>query len=192
MGQPKAWLPLGPETMLQRVVRLLEPVSDQIVVVASEAQRLPELSSHVRVAHDLVPAGGPLEALRAGLEALEDFADWAYVTGTDAPFLKADWISRLAAQAEGHDLILPVDHDRMHPLAALYRVPPTRLAVEAMLAESDRRLMDLAARLRTRRVAVESMRAVDPDLETLRNLNTPEDYEQAVRELGFPEFLRTP
>ena len=35
MGQPKAWLPFGGETMLARVVRILGGVVDPIVVVAS-------------------------------------------------------------------------------------------------------------------------------------------------------------
>ena len=35
MGVPKATLPFGPETMLQRVVRLLDTVIGPIVVVAA-------------------------------------------------------------------------------------------------------------------------------------------------------------
>ncbi len=85
---------------------------------------------------------------------------------------------------QGHDLVLPVQGDRMHPLAALYRLGPTRSAAEAMLAQGDRRLSALAARLRTLRVDVESLRPVDPSLATLRNLNDPPDYERAVRDLG--------
>jgi molybdopterin-guanine dinucleotide biosynthesis protein A len=78
----------------------------------------------------------------------------------------------------------------MHPLAALYRVDPARRAAEAMLGEGRRRLSELAERLNTLRVEVEAMREVDPALETLRNLNTPEDYEQALRSLGLtPKFF---
>ncbi len=31
------------------------------------------------------------------------------------------------------------------------------------------------------------MREVDPTLGTLRNLNTPEDYRQALRDAGLPD-----
>ncbi|MGZ6054814.1 MAG: molybdenum cofactor guanylyltransferase, partial [Isosphaeraceae bacterium] len=43
MGQPKAWLPFGPERMLQRVVRLVSTVTGPIVVVAAPGQELPSL-----------------------------------------------------------------------------------------------------------------------------------------------------
>lgn len=42
MGSPKALLAFGPETMLQRVVRLLVTVISPIVVVAAPQQSLPE------------------------------------------------------------------------------------------------------------------------------------------------------
>ncbi len=42
MGVSKATLPFGPETMLQRVVRLLGTVVSPIIVVAAHEQSLPE------------------------------------------------------------------------------------------------------------------------------------------------------
>ena len=52
MGVPKATLPFGPETMLQRVVRLLGTVVSPIVVVAARDQSLPELPSDIVVTRD--------------------------------------------------------------------------------------------------------------------------------------------
>ena len=43
MGVPKATLPFGNETMLQRVVRLLHTVVSPVIVVAARDQVLPEL-----------------------------------------------------------------------------------------------------------------------------------------------------
>src|SRR5258705_212022 len=66
MGASKALLPFGPETMLQRVVRLLETVVSPIVVVAAADQQLPDLPPDVIVSRDEREARGPLEGLRAG------------------------------------------------------------------------------------------------------------------------------
>src|SRR5262245_7885026 len=83
MGTSKALLPFGPETMLQRVVRLLSEVVPTMVVVAAVDQDLPELPRHVTVARDEHEGRGPLEGLRAGLKALPLEVERAYVTSCD-------------------------------------------------------------------------------------------------------------
>lgn len=52
MGQPKAWLPIGGEVFLQRVVRVLSEVVSPIVVVAAAGQDLPELPAEIVIARD--------------------------------------------------------------------------------------------------------------------------------------------
>jgi len=79
MGMPKALLPFGPETMLQRVVRILQDVVSPIVAVAAVSQQLPALPSHVIVTRDEQEERGPLEGLRAGLKALHIDGESAYV-----------------------------------------------------------------------------------------------------------------
>jgi hypothetical protein len=56
--------------------------------------------------------------------------------------------------------------------------------VESLLAE-DRLGVNLCDALRTRRVLPVEMASVDPQLPTLRNLNTREDYLVALAEAGF-------
>src|SRR5688500_6745473 len=83
MGQPKAWLPFGPELMLQCVVRLVGEAVAPIIVVAAPGQDLPPLSEAdgcVWVLRDEVKGRGPLEGLAAGLAALRGRADAAYVS----------------------------------------------------------------------------------------------------------------
>src|SRR5579863_9982051 len=83
MGLPKATLPFGPETMLQRVVRLLGTAVSPIVAVAAREQVLPELPESVIVTRDEREQRGPLEGLRAGLRALPSSIGVAYVTSCD-------------------------------------------------------------------------------------------------------------
>src|SRR5829696_4122062 len=52
MGRPKAYLPFGNETLLQRTVRVLGEVVDPIVVVAAPDQDVPGLPPSVLVARD--------------------------------------------------------------------------------------------------------------------------------------------
>ena len=180
MGVAKATLPFGPETMLQRVVRLLGGTVSPIVAVAAREQELPPLPPSVLVARDEREAKGPLEGLRAGLAALPPSVDAAYVTSCDVPLLVPAFVERMLALLGDHDIAVMEIDGFPHPLSAVYRrsVLPQ---VESLLAQDRLRPVFLFEAVRTRRVSPGEMREVDPDLCTLRNLNTREDYEAALR-----------
>jgi molybdopterin-guanine dinucleotide biosynthesis protein A len=187
MGRPKAWLDFGPERLLERVVRQVATVAEDVAVVAVAApgQELPPLPPWVILARDPVRSRGPLQGLAAGLAALPDRVELAYATATDVPFLQSGWISRLADLIGTHDLAIPHCKGYYHPLAALYRRAAAMPAIENLLRADRRRLILLMDALSTRVVTEEELLAVDPRLGTLRNLNTPEDYHAALAEAGF-------
>jgi molybdopterin-guanine dinucleotide biosynthesis protein A len=184
MGVPKATLPFGPESMLQRVVRLLLTVVSPIVVVAARDQSLPELPDDVTVTRDEREARGPLEGLRAGLKALPDSVDIAYVTSCDVPLLVPGFVERMIELLGDHDIAVMEIDGFPHPLSAVYRrnlLPQ----VESLLAHDRLRPVFLFDAVRTRRVQPAEMTTVDPQLRTLRNLNTREDYLEALSEAGL-------
>ncbi len=185
MGRPKAWLPFGPERMLQRVVRLVGEVAGPIVVVAAPGQDLPPLPIGVAIVRDPVSDRGPLQGLAAGLAALPGGVVLAYATATDVPFLRPDWIRRLVSLIGDHDLAIPDIGGYLHPLAALYRRERILPAVEALLLEGRLRPVFLLEVAQARVVDGDAMRPADPDLATLRNLNDPDDYRVALAEAGF-------
>ena len=183
MGTSKALLPFGPETMLQRVVRLLGAVVGPIVVVAAADQELPALPDGVIITHDEREGRGPLEGLRAGLKALPPDCDAAYATSCDVPLLDQDFVRRMLVLAEGFDVAVMEMDGFTHPLSAVYR-RATLPHIEALLAADRLRPLFLFEAVRTRRVSRDEMTA-DPGLRTLRNLNTRDDYERALADAGL-------
>ena len=184
MGTSKALLPFGPETMLQRVLRLLGTVVSPLVVVAAVDQPLPGLPADVIVTQDERQGRGPLEGLRAGLKALPPQVELAYVTSCDVPLLVPAFARRMI-DLLGEDDIAVMEIDGFpHPLSAVYR-RTTLPHVEGLLAKDKLRPVFLFGAVRTRRVLPSEMRSVDPELETLRNLNTMEDYQEALARAGF-------
>jgi molybdenum cofactor guanylyltransferase len=179
MGASKADLPFGPETMLQRVVRLLATVVSPIVVVAAPQQALPAVPAEVTVTRDEREGRGPLEGLRAGLKALPAHVDAAYVTSCDVPLLVPDFVEHMIALLGDHDIAVMEIDGFPHPLSAVYR-RDTLPDVEALLAQDRLRPVFLFDAVRTRRVQPAEMTSVDPQLLTLRNLNTREDYLDAL------------
>ena len=183
MGSPKALLPFGSETMLQRVVRLLGEVVSPIVVVAAADQDLPALPRDVIVTRDEREARGPLEGLRAGLKALPPHLDAAYITSFDAPLLIPNFVRQMLELAHGYDIAVMEIDGFTHPLSAVYR-RATLPFVEDLLEHNRLRPAFLFELVKTRRVRPEEMTA-DPDLRTLRNLNTREDYQRALADAGL-------
>ena len=184
MGLPKATLPFGPELMLQRVVRLLAQVVSPIVVVAAPDQELPPLGAEVLVTRDEREGRGPLQGLLAGLTAIAPQAEAAYATSCDVPLLAPAFVRQMLAQLSDHDIAVPVEQQFHHPLAAVYRTSVVPHIAE-LLAADQLRPVFLFDRVRTLRVPVEELKTADPSLNTLKNLNRPEDYLTALAEAGF-------
>jgi molybdenum cofactor guanylyltransferase len=185
MGRPKAWLPFGEELMLERVVRLAGTVAQPMIVVAAPGQELPALAADVAIVRDSVSGRGPLQGLAAGLAAFDNSVDLIYATATDVPFLEPRWMTRLVELAAGYDLVIPHVAGFYHPLAALYRPAAVLPAIESLLLADRLRPVFLVEAVKTRVVDEGEMRAVDPALDTLRNLNYPEDYERALADAGL-------
>jgi len=186
MGRDKATLPFGAERMLQRIVRLLSAVvpHERMVVVAAEGQELPELPPSIGLAHDERPERGPLEGLAAGLRAQVGRSDAVYATACDVPLLVPEFVEEMFARLAGHEIAVPRGEEFHHPLSAVYRTSVLELA-EGLLAADRLRLRYLFDGSATVEVPIEELRAVDPELATLENLNQPEDYERALRRAGL-------
>jgi len=183
MGRSKALLPFGPELMLERVVRILAPLVQPIVVVRATNQSLPPLKN-IRLATDRHAARGPLEGLAAGLEALNSDADGAYVTSCDVPLLEADFVTSLISRLEQYDVVVPVEGELYHPLAAVYRTSVFP-EIQRLLSSNQLRPVYLFDRVQTKYVNVEELRSVDPQLRSLMNLNHWDDYLAALKIAGF-------
>lgn len=190
MGAPKAWLPFGGQTLLQRTVGTVAGVAAPVVVVAAPGQALPELPPAVTVVRDAREGRGPLEGIAAGLSALRGRAEAAFVVATDAPFLHPALIARLAAlRADAVEVVVPRAAGHLQPLFAVYAVD-LLAAIEAALAADRRSPTALCERARAviadeaLLLADAALAAADPALRSLRNVNTPEEYAAALAELG--------
>jgi molybdenum cofactor guanylyltransferase len=80
---------------------------------------------------------------------------------------------------------VPVDSEHHHSLAAVYR-PKVLPLVEQLLASDRLRPRFLFDEIRAREIPMEMLRAVDPRLRSLENLNNEDDYRAALTKAGFP------
>jgi len=186
MGSPKAWLEFEGETLLARVVRRIAEVASPIVVVAAPGQALPTLPEGVLLARDPVRGRGPLQGIAAGLDALVGRASAVFVSSTDVPFLHPALIRRLhALRGDSLDIAVPRAKGHYHPLSAIYGLS-ARAEIAALLAADRLRPFFLFERMRTLLadedllLEGDELRAADPELLSLENVNTPEQYAAAL------------
>lgn len=181
MGRPKAWLPIAGELMLPRMVRLLREAVSPIVVVAAPEQELPMLPDDISIVRDEENDRGPLQGLAAGLTALVGGADAAFASSCDVPFLRPAFVKRMVDLLGSNQICVPRVGEYLHPLAAVYRVDVLEV-VRQLLQENRLRPVYLFDVAPTRIVEASELVEVDPTFESLRNLNTPDEYERALRD----------
>lgn len=184
MGRPKAWLPVGDEVMLQRVARLLRQAVDRLIIVAAPEQTLPPLPPDVMIDRDPEEGQGPLRGLAIGLSAASRVGcPEAFLSACDTPLIRPDFVRRIFEKLDPTVAVCaPKIRGYVHPLAAVYRTELSALA-EQLLLDGFRRPWDLIERVPHRLLGEMDLQDVDPDFLSLRNLNSPDDYEKLVREI---------
>ena len=196
MGTPKAALEWHGSTLLRRTVGILaRATAGPVVVVRARGQDLPALPKGTIVVDDPREGKGPVQGIAAGLAALVGLADTAFVTSTDLPFLHPAFVSRvlrvLGAPGDGPEVALPVARGYQQPLAAAYRTGLAELT-ERLVKEDRLRPAFLFAECQVERLddatllADPALAKLDPDLDSVLNVNTPDDY-QAARRRPAPE-----
>jgi molybdopterin-guanine dinucleotide biosynthesis protein A len=194
MGTPKAALEWHGSTLLYRTVGIVARAAEgPVVVVRAPGQELPDLPPRTMVVEDPAEGKGPVQGIAAGLAALAGQAEAAFVSSTDMPFLHPAFIRRVlrVVREDGVDVCLPVARGYPQPLAAAYR---THLAeIAGRLVKEDRlRPAFLFEECTVRRLddaelqADPVLAALDPELDSVLNVNEPADYE-AARARPAPE-----
>jgi len=176
MGQDKAWIDLGGEPLIRRVIDVMGAVADEVIIVAND-DRYRTLG--LRVIPDRFPGGGALGGIATGIGAVSH--DTVLVTACDLPFLDAAVWRLLLDRAAGADVVVPVIGDRPETLHALY-TKACLPAMERALAAGRLRVISFFDEVRVCRLSEELIRTVDPELRSFINVNTPEELTAAFAE----------
>jgi molybdopterin-guanine dinucleotide biosynthesis protein A len=186
MGSPKSALDWHGSTLLRRVTGIVRRAVDgPVVVVRAPGQELPALDADVEIVADAREGRGPLQGLAAGLAAIGDRADAAYLSPTDVPLLHPAFVRHVVgALGSGDDVVLPEIGGHRQPLAAAYRLGVLG-TVEELIAADRMRPAFLFELCRVRHLSGETilrdatLARLDPDLASVSNLNDRADYERA-------------
>ena len=181
MGRDKVQLLLAGETLLARQVRLLSGVCRSVTVVGP-AQVFPQLGA--RIIPDAIPGCGPLGGIFTGLHRTR--TEYNLILGCDLPFLTPRFLRFLAERAleSRADVTLAQSPDRkLQPLCAVWRRQTlSRLRLSLQAGKFKTGAFCQRATCRVLPWAELARARFTPRL--FANLNSPGDYEAAVRAMG--------
>lgn len=188
MGKPKAGLILGGNTMLDRAVAAISPVSaGNVTAILPEDLRIEGVDTNsFRVAHDFEipgtkqPTRAPIVGLYSALKLSS--APWIAVLAVDLPFVTAELFEKLAEQIHDDvDAVVPVQPDGyVQPLCAFYRCGTVLRAIGRGSDGEDISLRSLLSKVRTKHVPFSEIAELKDSEQFFLNVNTPEDLDQAA------------
>ncbi len=176
MGQDKASLLFGEQTLLQSVLATLQPIFVETIISAREYRA----DFAQRQILDNPAHQGPLGGLLAGLEAAT--TPWIFLVACDMPFISSLVIEKLAALRPGYQAVVPMVQGHPQPMAALYNqsaMTQIRAVLDNPLAKHS--LRGVLEVLKVRYVEEDELRSADPQLHSFFDLDTPQDVQQAIR-----------
>lgn len=180
MGEDKAFARLRGRTLIEHVFDAVRGAADEVVVSVGKGRGtqygmlLPHGS---RIVEDRVSGIGPLEGLSRAFELVT--GEYVLVSPCDTPFLRTDLCRYIAAIAVGSEGAVPIVKGLTEPLHGVYERRAALRTFESVLSEGGRKMNDACSRLDFRRVEEDALRAMDPELLSFWNLNTPEDLARA-------------
>jgi molybdopterin-guanine dinucleotide biosynthesis protein A len=190
----KEWLEIGGRTFLARVVGAVAAVTSRTIVVTAPGRPLPPLAHAVEVVHDTTPNAGPLAAIVDGLRAIgpTPAEPIVFVSSCDLPLLDAEVVRLLVerAAASGADWTVPVVDEHPQVLASVVR--RTLIGPITAWLESGRRdprgllaTLKQHAAIRLCTVSASEITAVDPRLDSFRDIDTPAEHVEMIRQLAY-------
>jgi molybdopterin-guanine dinucleotide biosynthesis protein A len=190
----KEWLEIGGRTFLARVVAAVAAVTSRTIVVTAPGRPLPPLAHAVEVVHDTMPNAGPLAAIVDGLRAIgpTPAEPVVFVSSCDLPLLDAEVVRLLVerAAATGADWTVPVVDEHPQVLASVVR--RTLIGPITAWLESGRRdprgllaTLKQHAAIRLCTVSASEITAVDPRLDSFRDIDTPAELVEMIRQLAY-------
>jgi molybdopterin-guanine dinucleotide biosynthesis protein A len=176
MGQDKAFLELGGRTLLARAMAIAQSVTTTVRIVAPQEKFL-------TIAHtieDTYADCGPLAGIHAALTHTS--TELNLILAVDLPFVEADFLSYLVAQATQITALVTVPEAAkgLQPLCAVYRREFLG-AAENALKKKKNKIDALFGRVETRVITEQEITRMGFSPRMFQNLNTREDFEKAAQ-----------
>jgi len=174
MGADKAGVMLAGKSLLGHVLAQIEPLFSDILISVREQR---SDMAYPQIVDD-VDERGPMVGIKAALEQVK--VDWVFVIACDMPLVSTGLIQHLAGLRSHHDAVVPFAFDMPQPLFGFYHKTCLPL-LQARLKQGQRSMIRLLDDLDTCLLSEQQVKKIDPELKSLRSLDTMEDVKKVER-----------
>ena len=171
MGTDKALLEINGKNFIDILCEELDCFEEKII---ARGNRSEIAAVSWEIISDIYPERGPMGGLHAVLAACS--SDAMCCVSCDMPFLQISLVNELCEYLkDGIDAVIAVTTDgRKHPLCGVYRKSVLPILEEQILSDNNR-MMAALDKMNVEYVCLDSKNS-----QQLKNINTPEDYNDVV------------
>lgn len=175
MGTDKAFLDVGGKPLIEHILAVFSDLFAKTIIVTNTPDRYRSYDAQVVI--DAFDQRGPMTGIYSGLLHSRDEVN--FIAACDMPFLNGRLIGHLAGLVEGYDAVVPKVNGFAEPLHAVYgrRILPR---IESQLRGGEQRIQELFRTIRVRYLSEAEIVRFDPLMRSFKNINTPEEYKEAV------------
>jgi len=177
MGQDKGLAPFLGKTLVERLIKRLQPAAAEIVVTTNNPESYQFLG--LPLYSDLFPGTGALGGLYTALQAARQ--PYAAVVACDMPFASPELLETALKLLRdgGFDAVVPRSEQGLEPFHAVYRRTTCLPHILHALQAEKRRVDSWFAAVCLHQLSWDQVRQVDPSGRVFLNANTPEELAAA-------------
>ncbi len=177
----KAFLRIGEETIIEKQLKSLKSIFDEVVVVTNNISPFESLG--VTLLSDIIPGKGSIGGIYTAL--VRSPRPCCFIFACDMPFLHAGLIDYMIEQRGDFDVVIPRWGGHLEPLHAIYSRRCVE-GIEKLIEMNSLSILDLFPEARLRFIEEEEIERFDPRRFCFTNINTEEDYRKVCRLLDGP------
>lgn len=183
MGQDKAFLEVGGQPVIERVLDCVGPLTDDLFISTNSPEKYDRFG--LRLVGDIYPDKAALGGLYTAIHAAR--YNHVLVVACDMPFLNTDLLRYLISLAGSAAVIAPLINppqpETMHTVYSKACLEP----IETRLLQNKLKIIGFFEDVAVRYIEAADIAAFDPEFHAFTNMNTPADWDR-VRSIAGQQF----
>jgi molybdopterin-guanine dinucleotide biosynthesis protein A len=174
MGRDKAFLEVGGQPVMERVINRVRGLTDNLFISANEAEKYTRFG--LPIVADIYPDKAALGGMYSVIRAARH--PHVLVVACDMPFLHVGLLQYLVELAPTADVVIPLINppqpETLHAVYSKACLP----AIERRLLANQLRIIGFFEEVSVRYLEQSEVAKFDPQFYSFLNMNTPEEWEK--------------